>query len=174
MSPIEDRLLGFVLGVLTGWVAHWLLQRWRGRRPPQVVHREGLADAFGPVVPPATAPAVLSAIEVSAHVRVVDVGAARAAGFNIRHMDDLTIIEGIGPKIDDLLHANGIVSFADLAVQRVEDLVAILDRAGASFRLANPDSWPRQAQLAADNQWTDLKRLQRDMIGGLPPAEPRT
>lgn len=173
MTPIEDRLLGFVLGVLTGWVAHWLLQRWRGRRTPPVARREGLADAFAPVPPPAAEPAGLSASEISAHVRVVDVTAARAAGFNIRHMDDLTILEGIGPKIDDLLHANGIDSFADLAVQRVEDLVAILDRGGANFRLANPESWPRQAQLAADNQWKDLKHLQREMIGGLPPAEPR-
>lgn len=176
MTPIEDRLLGFVLGVLTGWVAHWLLQRWRGRKRPAVEHHADLADAFTPVAPlraEAEEPAALSASDVSAHVRVVDVAAARAAGFNIRHMDDLTIIEGIGPKIGDLLHAGGIRSFAELGAQRVETLVDILDRGGASFRLANPESWPLQAQLAADNQWKELKRLQREMIGGLPPAEPQ-
>ena len=61
----------------------------------------------------------------------------------------------------------------ELGAQRVETLVDILDRGGASFRLANPESWPLQAQLAADNQWKELKRLQREMIGGLPPAEPQ-
>ena len=176
MTPIEDRLLGFVLGVITGWVAHWLLQRLRGKRAsPQPPRRDDLADAFAPVAPaPARAsePESLSAVEVTAHVRVVDVTAARAAGFNIRHMDDLTVIEGIGPKIADLLHANGIGSFAELAVQPVEDLVAILDRGGANFRLANPGTWPEQARLAAGNHWKELKRMQREMIGGLPPAEP--
>ena len=174
MTPIEDRLLGFVLGVITGWVAHWLLQRLRGKRPaPQPPRRDDLADAFAPVAPaPASEPESLSAVEVTAHVRVVDVTAARAAGFNIRHMDDLTVIEGIGPKIADLLHSNGIGSFAELAVQPVEDLVAILDRGGANFRLANPGTWPEQARLAAGNHWKELKRMQREMIGGLPPAEP--
>lgn len=170
MTPIEDRLLGFVLGVLTGWVAHWLLQRWRGRRRPVADRHPDLADAFAPVPAPAAEPVGLSASEVAAHVRVVDVAAARAAGFNIRHMDDLTVIEGIGPRIADLLQSNGIGSFAELAQQRVEDLVAILDAGGASFRLANPQTWPEQSRLAADNHWKDLKRMQRDMIGGLPSA----
>ena len=176
MTPIEDRLLGFVLGVLTGWVAYWLLQRLKGKRPsPQGPRRDDLADAFAPVAPkPAEVgqSESLSAVEVTAHVRVVDVTAARAAGFNIRHMDDLTVLEGIGPKIADLLHSNGIGSFAELAVQPVEDLVEILDRGGANFRLANPQTWPEQARLAAGNHWKELKRMQREMIGGLPPAEP--
>jgi uncharacterized protein (DUF885 family) len=40
---------------------------------------------------------------------MIDVGAARAAGFNMKHADDLTIIEGIGPKSDELLRANRLV-----------------------------------------------------------------
>lgn len=174
MTPIEDRLLGFVLGVLTGWVAHWLLQRWRARPRPAIERHPDLADAFAPTPAPVPDAVGLSASEVSAHVRVVDVASARAAGFNIRHMDDLTVIEGIGPRIADLLQSNGIGSFAELAQQRVEDLVAILDAGGASFRLANPQTWPVQARLAADNLWKDLKSMQREMIGGLPAVEPES
>jgi len=39
--------------------------------------------------------------------------------------DDLTMIEGIGPKISELMNENGIRSFAQLADAEVEDLRAI-------------------------------------------------
>ncbi len=70
--------------------------------------------------------------------RVIDVGAARAAGFNIKHDDDLTIIEGIGPRIDELLQQNGVVSFAQLARLGVPEILEILERGGPHFQLANP------------------------------------
>jgi len=100
--------------------------------------------------------------------RVIDVGAARAAGFNLKHDDDLAIIEGIGPKINDLLHANGIKSFAELSRASVPELLEILERGGPHFQLANPGSWARQAALASENRWAELKRLQEELISGKP------
>ena len=93
-----------------------------------------------------------------------DVQAAKAAGFgSIKGADDLEIIEGIGPKIAGLLHAAGVHRFRELAQMRPEQIQSILDRAGPSFKLAIPASWPEQAALAANNQWTSLKTLQ-DML----------
>ncbi len=97
----------------------------------------------------------------------VDLVAARAAGFNIKQADDLTVIEGIGPKINELFKENGIKTFAQLAKQTVPQMRAVLDKGGARYRIANPATWAQQAELAAKNQWTELKKLQDELSGGV-------
>ena len=78
--------------------------------------------------------------------------------------DDLTKIEGIGPKISALLKQNGISTFDKLAKADVANLEKMLDDAG--LQMANSDTWPRQARLAADGQWDELKKLQDELSGG--------
>lgn len=78
--------------------------------------------------------------------------------------DDLAIIEGIGPKIAGVLKDAGIATFAQLAVADVNDLATILQK--ANLRLADPATWPEQAQLAADGNWDALKALQESLKGG--------
>ncbi len=97
----------------------------------------------------------------------IDIPAARAAGFTLRTEDDLEIIEGIGPKIAQLLRADGITTFARLADMRPEQIRAILDRAGPSFRVNDPGTWPEQADLAARNRWTSLRTLQDTLVAGV-------
>ena len=79
-------------------------------------------------------------------------------------MDDLTIIEGIGPKIASLLNQHGITSFAQLAGTPIPDLVKILQENGLQF--VKPDSWIEQGRLAAEGKMDDLKALQDKLIGG--------
>lgn len=98
---------------------------------------------------------------------VIDIAAARAAGFNLKGSDDLEIIEGIGPKIAELLHANGVKTFAQLANMSPTDIQPILDKAGPSFRMARPETWPEQADLAARNHWRALLLLQQSLTGGI-------
>jgi predicted flap endonuclease-1-like 5' DNA nuclease len=80
--------------------------------------------------------------------------------------DDLTLIEGIGPKIAELLRAASIVTFADLAVTKIEKLKTILDDAGARFKMHDPSTWPQQSALARDGKMADLKKLQDELKGG--------
>lgn len=96
----------------------------------------------------------------------IDIAAAKAAGFTLKGPDDLKIIEGIGPKIEQLLHEAGINTFAKLAVTSPAQIQPILDKAGPNFKLANPGTWPEQASLAAQNQWTALKAMQDALDGG--------
>lgn len=78
--------------------------------------------------------------------------------------DDLKAIEGIGPKISQVLRDAGIVTFAQLADTEVDDLQEILEAADPRLgRLADPSTWPDQAALAAEGQWEALGDLQ----GGL-------
>lgn len=79
--------------------------------------------------------------------------------------DDLKIIEGIGPKIEEILHDAGIKTFAELAVASVSQLEKIV-REDAGIRIAFPDTWPEQARLAAAGDWTTLETLQDELKGG--------
>ncbi|HVV95945.1 MAG TPA: hypothetical protein VHC92_02260 [Rhodanobacteraceae bacterium] len=160
----------FVLGFLLGWLANWLLARMLRRGAPSSARARG-ANETPAQQATATAEAQHEALVSAASAppaRVIDVGAARAAGFNLKHDDDLTIIEGIGPKIDDLFHANGVVSFAQLARLGVPEMLEILERGGPHFQLANPGTWAQQAALASENRWAELKRLQDELISGRP------
>jgi predicted flap endonuclease-1-like 5' DNA nuclease len=164
MSLFACCIWWLVLGFLLGWLGNWLLSKWLRKDPPAAVRAAEEAAAREVV---AHHDALVSAA-AAPPARVIDVGAARAAGFNIKHDDDLTIIEGIGPRIDDLFHANGVVSFAQLARLSVPEMLEILERGGPHFQLANPGSWALQATLASENRWAELKRLQEELIVGRP------
>ena len=79
--------------------------------------------------------------------------------------DDLTRIEGIGPKISGLLQAAGITTFAQLALTDVSRLKGILVEAGLAA-LADPTTWPEQAGLASAGEWHALEVLQDELKGG--------
>jgi predicted flap endonuclease-1-like 5' DNA nuclease len=78
--------------------------------------------------------------------------------------DNLKRIEGIGPKIESVLKAAGILSFAQLADTAPERLAEILREAGV--RIGYPETWPEQAALAAAADWDGLERLQGQLKGG--------
>ena len=59
---------------------------------------------------------------------------------------DLTRINGVGPKVASLLQESGIHTFAQLAQTDVAVLQAILEKAGARYRLIDPTTWPAQAE----------------------------
>lgn len=80
--------------------------------------------------------------------------------------DDLTLIEGVGPKIAELLVAAGIVSFGDLAKAKPAAIKTILDAAGKKFQMHDPATWPKQAALARDGKSAELTKLQEKLKGG--------
>jgi len=84
--------------------------------------------------------------------------------------DNLTKVEGIGPKIAELLTNNGIATFAALGAAKAEDVKAILTNAGGRFSMHDPTTWPMQAQMAADGKWDELKKWQDASDGGKPVA----
>ncbi|MFM8450695.1 MAG: 50S ribosomal protein L27 [Haliscomenobacter sp.] len=80
--------------------------------------------------------------------------------------NDLKFIEGVGPKIEELLHAAGISTWAQLAAASAESIKAILEAAGSKFAMHDPTTWPKQAQLAADGQWAELEAYMDQLKGG--------
>ena len=85
--------------------------------------------------------------------------AAKATG----KVDDLKKIEGIGPKIAETLAAAGIATFAELASSTPEKITEIIADVRGNHVT---DTWPAQAQLAADGKWDELKKWQDELNGG--------
>ena len=81
--------------------------------------------------------------------------------------DNLEIIEGVGPKIAHLLRSNGVGTFALLAAASQSALKDILKKGGPAYDIANPETWPEQASLAAQNRWQDLRNLMERLDAGV-------
>lgn len=80
--------------------------------------------------------------------------------------DDLTAVEGIGPKISGLLKDAGIDTWRKLANAEVNKIQEVLDAAGKRYTLADPSTWPKQAEMAADGRFDDLQEYQDFLQGG--------
>ncbi len=78
--------------------------------------------------------------------------------------DDLTKIEGVGPKVAKVLNEAGISSFADLAGAKAADVQKALDAAG--LQMMDPKGWISQAKLAAKGDWEGFEKLQVELKGG--------
>lgn len=86
----------------------------------------------------------------------LEAGAA-VLGEKVR-LNDLTVVDGIGPKIADVLHTRGdIKTWWDLHNADVELLRSLLAAAGPRFQIHDPSSWPQQAGLLAHGQWQEFK-----------------
>ncbi len=78
--------------------------------------------------------------------------------------DELTKIEGIGPKVAKVLKEAGITTFEELANATAGDLQKSLDAAG--MQMMNPEGWIDQAKLAANGDWQGVVKLQKELKGG--------
>lgn len=89
---------------------------------------------------------------------------AHAAPVTDKPADDLTKLEGIGPKVSKVLNGIGIISFADLAGAEAAKVQEALDAAGMQYM--SPEGWIEQAKLAAAGDMEGLAKLQDKLKGG--------
>lgn len=78
--------------------------------------------------------------------------------------DDLAKIEGIGPKVSQVLNEAGITTFEALAQANAVEIQKLLDAAG--LQMMDPQGWIEQARLAAKGDWEGFERLQDELKGG--------
>lgn len=79
--------------------------------------------------------------------------------------DDLTLIEGIGPKSAAALNQAGITTFAQVAAMTAEHLEQTIKGRGVRL-VGSAASWPQQAALAATGDFAALAELQAKLKGG--------
>ena len=95
-----------------------------------------------------------------------DDAAAKAAFGKKIKQDDLTVVEGIGPKIKELFHKHDVTTWAGLADCSVEKCQEVLKSGGKRFEIHKPGTWPEQSKMAALGQWQKLKDWQDSLDGG--------
>lgn len=81
--------------------------------------------------------------------------------------DDLTKIEGAGPKAAEALVNAGLDTFTKVAKADADKMKEILTEASSRMAHLDTTSWPKQAQMAADGKWDELKVWQDNVKGGV-------
>ena len=151
LGLLAGMAVAFAGVFLFAWVLYWLWERLTEKEEPAPIE----IDARLPE-PEVEAPAVEEAAEEE-----VDEIEPEA------EPDDLTRIEGIGPKLSSVLQEAGILTYAQLADATQEELTGILEAADPRLlRLAHPASWPEQAALAATGEWEALDALKGTLKRG--------
>ncbi len=197
MKGLAWVLIAVVLGIVIGWLLrsvaakrqierariarlesadHAELERLRSRvanLEPVVDERDRLrtelarADRPGPPAPSTVA--AESSTTVGAPPGDVDPLDVAAAVLGRRiEFDDLTVVEGIGPKIAELCHGIGIRTWAELSTTEVSLLRTMLNDAGQRFKAHDPSSWPEQAALLAAGAWSEFETFTEQLDGGRP------
>lgn len=161
----------FFLGLILGWIIFWLFDKFFRRDGSNVlVEKEREIEGLKAQLIDARKQKddfELRLKEVENTENQID----SAAKFGFSPMkngeDNLTIIEGIGPKISSILKENGYKTFASVSQAEVSTLQTILDGKGPSYRLAKPGSWPKQAAMCVAGDWEQLKSYQDRLVNGV-------
>lgn len=123
--------------------------------PVPEVPRAPVAEAVPPAAPVAE---VAAAVPEVPRAPVPEVAPAAAPA------DDLTRLEGIGPKVAKVLASIGITTFRALAEADYSRVKQALVDAGWPYM--DPAGWIEQAKLAAEGRWEELALLQDRLKGG--------
>jgi predicted flap endonuclease-1-like 5' DNA nuclease len=150
-------LVGLALIVIGigGWLI--MLRPWEkfdDLKTPYYTGHE--AHAAAPVE--AAAPAAAEPIEAAPPVE------AAAPAPKTAQADDLTAIEGIGPKSAEALSAAGITTFAQVAKLSPAELEKIIKDQKVRL-VSSAEHWPRQAEIAATGDLTALEDYRRRLKG---------
>ncbi|PHO02428.1 NADH-quinone oxidoreductase subunit NuoE [Rhodobacteraceae bacterium 4F10] len=71
--------------------------------------------------------------------------------------DDLKLLKGVGPKLEEKLHANGVMTFAQIAAWGPEDVADMDDKLSFKGRI-DRDGWVEQAKTLAAGGETEFSK----------------
>lgn len=155
LSNATWEVLIMLLGAfILGWLLHHFMHC---RKPKQNENNNSISPQTLVDEPPVIEPEAAAAVTTPL---------ASTSKSSPSQIDDLKVVEGIGPKIESLLHADGILTMHQLAAAKTSQVQRILDDAGPRFRMHNPKTWSTQAELIADEKWDELKEYQDFLSGG--------
>lgn len=89
--------------------------------------------------------------------------------------DDLTRITGINDKVVNVLNTHGVTTYADLEKLDRTTLKRFLNETDdASLHVTEPASWPHQARLCSEHNWSKLREYQDFLSGNRPELTEQT
>ena len=158
MAFLVALLLGVVIAVCLGFL---LCKIFCAKDDPAVA-----APVAAPMSAPATKPAETEAAKVEEEAPAAEVEAAPvaetapvAAPVAEAGPDDLKMLKGVGPKIEQKLHEAGVTTFAQIAAWGAEDIAKMDDMLSFRGRIER-DGWVEQAKtLAAGGETEFAKRV---------------
>ncbi|SEA30820.1 Predicted 5' DNA nuclease, flap endonuclease-1-like, helix-3-turn-helix (H3TH) domain [Thiothrix caldifontis] len=175
-----SKLIGvFILGILVGWLVEWIFVRLFVPNPKkkletalqisrkendtlQKQNRELQAELSTAkeklVASPAQTLTNAAELIVVPTSRATPVTSTPVVETTVA--DDLTKLNGIGPKLAEAMQANGIKRYAQLAELTINDLNEKLASSNIRYSKASAESWAKQATLAAAGDWDGLKTYQ--------------
>ena len=162
-SKIEKTTLGDLAGFSN------LKLQVQENEPTPPPAEEPKAEEIAPVAEEVKAeePApVVEEVKAEEPAPVVEEVKAEEAPVESGKPDDLKKIEGVGPKISELLAAAGYDTFTKLSAAAPEKLKEVLSEAGPRYQMHDTTTWPQQAGLAAAGKWDELEKLQDELDGG--------
>lgn len=134
---IAGLFLGFVTFVLFGGFLIWLLcSDTPGKFDP---------NSDLPKPPPSEAPAK-RVIEIEPEVATPAPAPVKPAPATKAEQDDLKVIVGIGPKIEELLNAEGVTRLAQIAAWTPEEVADFSHRLGRLGGRIESEDWIGQAR----------------------------
>ncbi|MBD1259624.1 30S ribosomal protein S2 [Maribacter polysiphoniae] len=158
-----SKSIDIIMGQVTDAVAEGLSERKAEKQSEAPKAKK--EEKSTPAPTPAPAPAVVE--EKVAEEKVVEAPKAEAAEPTTVEADDLTKVEGIGPKAAEAIVKSGIKTYAQLAEANADNIKEILTEASSRMAHLDPTSWPKQAKMAAEGKWDELKEWQDNTKGGV-------
>lgn len=160
-EPVGDWLPAIIFFVISAAFWIWVWQEGQAVSRELVVAEEtGLPQAQEWIISKDMVPTTERPLPSGEETAVAEAPAEEEA-----EPDDLTRIEGIGPKYREALTDAGITTFEQIAEASAEDLEAVIKDAGMR-RPGSLDTWPEQAAYAARGDWEGLDELQLTLKGG--------
>lgn len=80
--------------------------------------------------------------------------------------DDITKVEGVGPKTKTILVEAGVDSFAKVAAKTPDEIREII-KAGGGRSVPSIETWPEQAALLANGDVAAFEKLAEELDGGV-------
>lgn len=161
-SFLAGLFLGIVGAVITALVLIWMSLGGEGmdaaQWEPDALSGTGQAAAqtLDVIEPqPSPKPAVQETAQEISDLKAKS-AAAPAKPVDKAEPDDLKLIKGVGPKLEELLHENGVTQFSQIAAwddAQVDHFAEVLGRMGGRIR---SDDWVAQAQTLASGGETEF------------------
>ncbi|PIF00880.1 MAG: 30S ribosomal protein S2 [Maribacter sp.] len=165
-----SKSINIIMGQVTDAVAEGLSERKAEKQgdagkakkeaaPTKVAEAPTVAETPEPAAAPTPAVTEEKVVEETPKKEVAEPTTVKA--------DDLTKIEGIGPKAAEAIVNSGIKTFAQLSEAKADSIKEILTEASSRMAHLDPTSWPKQAKMAAEGKWDELKEWQDNTKGGV-------
>ena len=168
-TDITTSLLIIGIALIVLGVGGWLImvrpwERFDDLKTPHYTSHQAHPPEAVAEAEPAPLEAATPAAEAAPEAKPLPVEEAAPAAEARTGPDNLTLIEGIGPKSAAALNESGITTFAQVAAMSSAELEQIVKGRGVRL-VGSAETWPQQATLAAAGDLAALARMQEKLKG---------